>query len=89
MFCALNCIIIKINISSGGVNMLEIINNIHLEMLLRLLIAAILGLLIGLEREFKKEIFRIKNNFSYIYSQLFINDCFYPVGLFITWFRFG
>ena len=40
--------------------MLEIINNIHLEMLLRLLIAAILGLLIGLERELKRKSLGLK-----------------------------
>lgn len=40
--------------------MLEIINNIQLEMLLRLLIAAILGLLIGLERELKRKSLGLK-----------------------------
>src|SRR5699024_6195872 len=40
--------------------MLELINNIHLEMLLRLLVAAILGLLIGLERELKRKSLGLK-----------------------------
>ena len=40
--------------------MLEIVTNVHLEMLLRLLIAAILGLLIGLERELKRKSLGLK-----------------------------
>ncbi|MEI3611050.1 MgtC/SapB family protein [Pseudogracilibacillus sp. SO30301A] len=40
--------------------MLEIITNVHLEMLLRLLISAILGLLIGLERELKRKSLGLK-----------------------------
>src|SRR5690625_4115050 len=40
--------------------MLGFMNDIHLEMLLRLLIAAILGLLIGLERELKRKSLGLK-----------------------------
>src|SRR5690625_4854969 len=40
--------------------MLGFMNNVHLEMLFRLLIAAILGLLIGLERELKRKSLGLK-----------------------------
>ncbi len=40
--------------------MLEMVNDVHLEMLLRLIIAAILGLLIGLERELKRKSLGLK-----------------------------
>src|SRR5699024_1527295 len=40
--------------------MLEIVDNVHLEMLIRLIVSAILGLLIGLERELKRKSLGLK-----------------------------
>src|SRR5690625_1361743 len=44
----------------GGRHMPEVIINVEWEMLIRLIIAAILGLLIGLERELKRKSLGLK-----------------------------
>ena len=49
-------------------------DNFTVEVLLKLLIAATLSLIIGIERELKKKPVGLKHKFSYCNIQLLIND---------------
>src|SRR5699024_304388 len=49
----------KIHLFGGGL-MLEILSNVNLEMIVRFIIAGILGLMLGLERELKRKSLGLK-----------------------------